>query len=245
MRPDLIVVTGDLTAAGYREEFVAAKEFLELLHCPNLVVLAGNHDCRNVGYVHFEELFGPRYATHAFDIGGSSMTPPRGRIKIVASDSNKPDLNDGEVGRGQYHWIKENFADTNDFKIFALHHHLVSVPGTGRERNIIWDAGDVLNTLRASAVDLILCGHKHVPNVWEIGGMFIVNSGTVSTYRTRGRTGPSYNMIDVAPKKITISVITPGKSDFIATVYPRAKAFPELSEALARKAVTRSGRGRE
>ena len=60
-----------------------------------------------------------------------------------------------------------------------MHHHLVPVPGTGRERNIVHDAGDLLRVLANCGVDLVLCGHKHVPNVWRLEDMLIVNAGTV------------------------------------------------------------------
>ena len=44
-----------------------------------------------------------------------------------------------------------------------LHHHLLPVPGTGRERNIVYDAGDAIECLQRAGVDLVLSGHKHVP----------------------------------------------------------------------------------
>jgi len=244
LKPDLVVVAGDLTTNGYRDEFVEAKEYLGLIDCANRVVVAGNHDCRNVGYLHFEDIFGPRNMTYSFDFGVCCGREPQERVRIVAADSNKPDLNDGEIGRGKCEWVTDNFADGEPFKIFALHHHLISVPGTGRERNIVWDAGDVLATLRHAGVALVLCGHKHVPNIWEMGRLLIVNSGTVSSYRTRGRTTPSYNMIDIRPTNIDVSVIAPGKTEYRTDSFPRAKAFPELGDALAPTVTTNSGRGR-
>ena len=71
------------------------------------------------------------------------------------------------------------------------------VPGTGRERNQVLDAGDMISLLRQLSVDLVLSGHRHVPYVWPVAGMFIVHSGTVSTLRTRGFTNPAYNLIRV------------------------------------------------
>jgi len=56
--PDLVV--GDLATKGYREELEEAKTYLDLLGCPNLSVVPGNHDAHNVGHYHFEDLFGVR-----------------------------------------------------------------------------------------------------------------------------------------------------------------------------------------
>ncbi len=244
LEPDLVIVAGDLTANGYLDEFVEAKEYLGLIDCANRVVAAGNHDCRNVGYLHFQDLFGPRNIAHTFDFRVCCGQKPQNQIRIVAADSNKPDLNSGEIGRGKCEWITDNFADEGLFKVFALHHHLISVPGTGRERNIVWDAGDVLAILRETEVDLALCGHKHVPNIWEMGSLLLVNSGTVSSYRTRGRTTPSYNMIDIRPMTIDVSIVTPGKTEFLTDSFPRTKAFPQSNDAPTHTVATNSGRGR-
>ena len=49
LRPDLVVIAGDLTGEGYRGEFEECRRFLDQLSCPNVVVTMGNHDARNVG----------------------------------------------------------------------------------------------------------------------------------------------------------------------------------------------------
>ncbi len=65
LSPDLVVVAGDLTTEGYRWEFEEAKGYLDRIECPNVVVVPGNHDAKNVGYRHFEEFFGLREGTAA------------------------------------------------------------------------------------------------------------------------------------------------------------------------------------
>ena len=85
-----------------------------------------------------------------------------------------------------------------------LHHHLLPVPGTGRERNIVYDAGDLLEVLLRSRVNLVLAGHKHVPYAWQLENMFVVTTGTVSTLRLRGHTRPCYNVIEIGPERVRI-----------------------------------------
>ena len=60
LEPDVVIVTGDLTDMGFRSEFRQAHRLIDQLKCENRLVLIGNHDARNVGDVHFEELFGAR-----------------------------------------------------------------------------------------------------------------------------------------------------------------------------------------
>jgi len=191
--PDIVVCTGDLTTFGFRHEYLVAREYFDRLACDAFVVVPGNHDSRNVGYVHFEELFGPR-----------ASQLHRDGVSIVAEDSSEPDLDHGQIGRNRYEIIEERFAHEADLRIFVLHHHLLPIPGTGRERNIVYDAGDLLEVLLRSGVNLVLAGHKHVPYAWRLEDLFVVTTGTVSTLRLRGHTRPCYNVIEIDPRHVRI-----------------------------------------
>jgi 3',5'-cyclic AMP phosphodiesterase CpdA len=203
LAPDLVVVAGDLTDDGYRDQYEPAQAELASVRCPRVVFVPGNHDARNVGYRRFEKWFGPRDSQHRFEAGGID-------VSLVGVDSSKPDLDDGEVGREQYGWVEEALSAPADLRIFVCHHHLVAIPDTGREANQLHDAGDVLALLRRTRVDLVLGGHRHVPYVWPIAGMLLVNSGTVSTTRTRGFERPAYNLIEVDAAAIVVELRVPG-----------------------------------
>lgn len=193
LEPDVVVVSGDLTNEGFVQDYELAREYLDRFECEHVVVIPGNHDSRNVGYLHFEDLIGPR--NEVLHTAGMS---------IVAIDSTEPDLNNGRVGRGRYDWIREQFRYPADLRVFVLHHHLLPIPGTGRERSVVFDAGDVLEVLQDAGVDLVLSGHKHVPYAWQLESLFVVNAGTVSTTRLRGRVRPCYNLIEITPELVTI-----------------------------------------
>jgi Icc protein len=193
LKPSIVVCTGDLTTFGFREEYAQANRYLERIDCESVVVIPGNHDSRNVGYVHFETLFGER----------NSVLRVSG-VTVVAVDSTEPDLDHGQIGRGRYRWIEEEFAPPADLRIFALHHHLLPVPGTGRERNVVYDAGDAIECLQRAGVDLVLSGHKHVPYAWRLEDLFVVNAGTVSSLRLRGNTRPCYNVIEVTGPHVDV-----------------------------------------
>lgn len=190
LAPDIVIVTGDLTDMGFRQEFKQAHRLLEAVGCARKAVLLGNHDARNVGDEHFTELFGAR-----------SVELTHCGVHVLGMDSSEPDLDAGRIGRDRYLWMEERFAqDEEGFRVVAMHHHLVPVPGTGRERNVVYDAGDLLRVLASNGVDLVLCGHKHVPNVWRLEDMLIVNAGTCCTHRLRGKVRPCYNIIEIRDK---------------------------------------------
>ena len=203
--PDLVAIAGDLTMEGYRWEFEDARRYLDRLECENVVVVPGNHDAKNVGYRHFEDYFGLRE-------GAVTVSVPEGEAKVVALDSTKPDLDEGEVGREHYAWIDSEFRNWDRGpKIVIVHHHLLAVPGTGRDVNNLRDAGDVMAIFRELRVDMVLSGHRHVPYVWSISGVRIVHSGTASSMRVRGTMPPSYNVIEFDDESVRITLKQPGK----------------------------------
>lgn len=205
--PDIALIPGDLTAAGYAEEYAAAVAVLSRLECP-WVAVPGNHDERNVGWRLYEELIGKRWDTEDVEFGVPTARRSCARMRVVACDSSEPDLDTGELGRVRHKWIREALEGAeDDFRVVMLHHHLVAVPNTGRERNTVSDAGDVLDILADAKADLVLSGHKHVPHLWNVNGVPIIISGTASTWRIRGQVPPSFNVIEITPDRMRATVV--------------------------------------
>ncbi len=186
LAPDVVIVGGDLTTLGLKVEYETARAYIKTITCPRVVVIPGNHDSRNVGHVHFEKIFGSRF-----------QVLRRNGVVFVCIDSSMLDNKDGRVGRDRYTWIREHFEAPADFRVLVMHHHLLPVPGTGRERNIVLDAGDVLKMLFQLDVDMVLSGHKHVPHLWQFGRMTLANAGTASSLRLRGDAEPCYNIVEI------------------------------------------------
>jgi len=182
--PDVIIVTGDITDDGYPHEYLVAKDRLDSLG-PEVLVVPGNHDARNVGYEVFEQHFGPRWR----------VWQSKG-LTILCGDSSEPDIDDGHIGRENYLRM-EHVLNNGEFRIFALHHHLLPVPGTGRDRNIPVDAGDALKILTSAKTDLVLSGHKHVAWSWKLESTVFLSAGTASTTRVKSSIPPSFYYIDV------------------------------------------------
>ena len=152
LRPDIVVVTGDLTDNGYVYEYRAAIKLLSRFKAKRVLVVPGNHDSRNMGYIVFERVFGTRFPFFCYK-----------GVCIQGIDSSEPDVDDGHIGRLAYDLVVERLRNRGRLRMVALHHHLIPVPGTGRERNIPVDAGDFLRVLVELGVGVVLSGHKHVP----------------------------------------------------------------------------------
>ena len=213
LQPDMIILTGDITENGYYKEFKQATRYLELFEAP-LFAVPGNHDARNLGYQTFEELIGER--SWKLTLGDD--------FTVIGLDSSTPDENRGHIGRPQHLWLEHQLDEcviNENFSIVALHHHVVSIPNTGRERNVLSDAGDILDTLTTHEVDLILSGHKHVPNIWKLNNTLIVNAGSISSDKLRGKNFNSYNVYNNSEDEIEIYLNNIGGEKFLFGKYPR------------------------
>ncbi len=183
--PELVIITGDLTDQGYAHEYEVAVNYLQRIESEKLVV-PGNHDSRNGGDILFEEIFETRFPIYEND-----------RLIVLGIDSSEPDIDDGHIGRENYERVKEIFKDEERIKVIAMHHHLIPIPGTGRERNIPVDSGDFLKLCTELNVNFVFSGHKHVPWIWKLENSHLITAGTATTKRLKGRAHPSFNLLEI------------------------------------------------
>lgn len=191
MEVDLLIITGDLTDNGHPHEHDIAKEFLEGLRAGDRIVLPGNHDARNLGYEIFEEIYGTRFPVFEND-----------EVVVFGMDSTEPDIDDGHIGRENYEKIRSMFSVEDKVKILCMHHHLIPIPGTGRERHIPVDAGETLALCTELGVNMVLSGHKHLPWTWRLEDTYFITAGTATTRRLKGRSHPSFNIMDLDGESI-------------------------------------------
>ncbi|KAA2282201.1 metallophosphoesterase family protein [Candidatus Nitrosocosmicus sp. SS] len=215
LKPDVLIISGDLTDEGVYFQYEKAKKELSRFLSKNMIVFPGNHDYRHTGYLLFPQFFP--------DIGKSIDSkvhtyrhPENLNLKILITTVGTAvaDRDEGEVGESQNLWLnrvlkEDNKVDDrsipegssskkNTVKIVAMHHHLIAIPDTGYTNIVgISDAGDVLRTCLANNVDLIICGHKHRPWLWDFGQMKIAYAGTACSWRYRGVFEDTYNIIDI------------------------------------------------
>jgi len=197
LQPDIVVVTGDLTSMGYRQEFREAREYLDRLACPDVLVVPGNHDSRNVGYAHFERLFATRRTTSARNGvtlrgGGLHRTGPGLR------PDRAPPL-PGESGRRS--WSIRRTSRSSFFIITSSLSQALGGSGTSSTTpetcsKYSWSGG----------VDLVLVGAQassRTRGIWRT-----CTSSTRGRSRlcaVRGDTKPCYNVVDIKGEHIIVT----------------------------------------
>jgi 3',5'-cyclic-AMP phosphodiesterase len=205
IKPDVIIITGDLTDDGLLFQFQRARAEVNKFHCSNVIVLPGNHDFRHTGHLLFNKFFPSPKQIYEFD-----------NVIVLTITTARPDRDEGEVGYLQRSWMEKNVNKyfNNKLKILAMHHHLVSIPDTGSDQKPILDAGDILRTCISSRISLVLCGHKHRPWLWNFGLLEIAYAGTASSNRYRGFFENAYNIINIKEQKISIDIKIVGGKRF-------------------------------
>jgi len=200
--PAAVLVTGDLTNEGLKKEYEKCKAKFAKLEVEKIIAISGNHDYRNTGYLLFKKFF-PFETVNVLDDD----------VVLVTLGTARPDRDEGEVGYRQNLWLERTMKKyPKSTKIVAMHHHLIGIPDSGTDRVTVIDAGDVLRTALSSKVDLVLCGHKHRPWIWDFGNLSIVNAGTTSSERMRGFFENTYNIINIEKNKIKVDLkIVDGK----------------------------------
>ncbi len=200
IKADFYLHLGDIVEAGTLSDYKLAEELLRPIK-NKLIFIPGNHDARNVGDRLYTEFYGERNFEIETKIDGT-------QFYIIGLDSSIPDQNSGRVGRRELHFLSRRLSQQGDkiVKVVVFHHHLLPIPNTGRERSTIDDAGDMLKVLLDHNVDVVINGHRHISNVYNVTDgdheLICINNGTFSANKTRYRELHSFSVVDVSPEKI-------------------------------------------
>ncbi|PQA89366.1 metallophosphoesterase family protein [Hyphococcus luteus] len=210
-KPDLTVITGDLTQSGRRREFAEAAAFLGTLKSRFLAV-PGNHDAPvyNLGLRFFKPW--ARYETH---IGAASIQRVNlGPVSVVGVNSARraqPRLN-WSYGRLSKSAVKAASAmaqeekDAGRMVFLALHHPVTLGPGKAGSR-IVSNGDYALREFAENGVSAILTGHVHVASAEPIAAtgnrILSIQAGTAMSTRERGEQ-PSFGIVEAEKNKIRL-----------------------------------------
>jgi 3',5'-cyclic AMP phosphodiesterase CpdA len=211
LRPDHVILSGDLTALAVEEEFTAAREALSPILRPGmLTVIPGNHDrytAHSVEERRFERHFAPLLAS---DLPGYSL--PSGypfvrlvgdELAVVGLDSTRlaplPGLSFGRVGSPQLAALARVIDDpaVRDRFLCVAVHHAPLRPSGRRDRltHGLHDA-DALMGLLAGRRCAVHFGHVH-HRYWHRATPrrpHLFNAGSSTSSRDEG-----YWVLEISP----------------------------------------------
>jgi 3',5'-cyclic AMP phosphodiesterase CpdA len=207
--PTMIAVCGDLTQTAAKAEFEAAREFLDKLPAPALVV-PGNHDLP--GWRFWSRFARPwrRWSTHmSSDPHGAVVHAEDGLVAVGVNSARSWNLHHdwsrGRINMRQLTAIGAAFDETprDDLRVVIAHHpFLLNEAGLGR--GLVGRSGLALRHLRHRA-DLLLGGHLHMAYSGIVDGLVVSQCGTALSNRLKGGEPNSYSLIDATGDRMTVA----------------------------------------
>jgi 3',5'-cyclic AMP phosphodiesterase CpdA len=214
-RPDLVIVSGDLTQRARRSEFAQARKFLDRIGAAKLVV-PGNHDVPLFNLLGRALAPFKHYEDHIAPIGPVSAFFADDEIAaLVLNTARRLTRKNGRVSREQMTEIRNVFADmpSRCFKILATHHPL-GEPEGGPGLELVHRSRPTLLAIAEAGVNVLLSGHHHRASSGAIfigaeGGhsILVAHAGTAVSTRTRGSEGNSYDLIRLEPGIVTVAIM--------------------------------------
>ncbi|MGH7676152.1 MAG: metallophosphoesterase family protein [Gemmatimonadales bacterium] len=219
LRPDAVVVAGDLSQRARHGEFQRARAFLRVAaETAPVHVCPGNHDvqwwwrpfiplARDVVYAKYRRYFGDDLAPTLTIPGAviASALTSHG----VAWGSLTPRLRDiavkGHLPKAEVLRVARVFAQSprEDARVLVVHHNVLRGDISRRMGLARWRQAQ--RRIVESGADLVLCGHDHQEGADVLEGRVAVSTaGTLST-RSRGGRPSCFNMVTVQATAVQIT----------------------------------------
>lgn len=222
LKPDLVVVSGDLTQRARSAQFKEARAFLDALPHPQLVV-PGNHDVPlfNVAARLLQPL--RKYRRYI----GEELQPVYMDDEIVVVGINTArslTIKDGRVNDRQIEMARRQLAAAGDsmVKIIVTHHPFDLPPGP-QHHDLVGKAVPAMRAFALCGADLLLAGHVHTSSAVSSAGRYdipgysalVVQAGTATSTRGRGESN-SFNVLQVEAHQIVVHRLgwMPGEKSF-------------------------------
>lgn len=209
-KPDLLIVSGDLTQRARTAEFKSAAQFLASLPKPQIVV-PGNHDIPMHNLL--RRFIDPLQTYRRYIC--NTLAPLHIDAEIAVAGINTArslTIKDGRINSAQLTRLRAQWAsvDPHLTKIVVTHHPF-DVAGTFDTSQLVGKAHRLMPVLADLQVDLLLAGHHHVAHAENTvtnypalpRAALVVQAGTATSTRGRGETN-SFNLLRVERERITV-----------------------------------------
>lgn len=192
LKPDVIVISGDITMRARKKEFIEAKAFLDNLTFPQIIV-PGNHDIPlyNMYSRFFQAL---KKYRHYISDDLEPVYKDKNMVIYGLNTARSFALVRGQVDLSQIKKICAEFDKLpQEVLRIVVTHHPFDLPKNFRSYNLQRKPAEAMEMLIKSKVDILLAGHTHksiidyVPKqAKELGyNPLIIQAGTSTSVRTR------------------------------------------------------------
>ncbi len=212
IRPDVVVVSGDLTQRARSHQFIEARAFLDALpSAATQIVVPGNHD---IPLYHVYNRFArPLDKYRRFITDDLEPFYRDDEIAIVGVNTARSlTTKYGRINERQVIGIKEKMCGLpDDLLKVVVTHHPFDLPAGFEAKNLVGRAKLAMKTLADCGADVFLAGHLHVSNIshsaerYKIAGhsALVIQAGTATSTRERGESN-SFNVLRLARPRLIV-----------------------------------------
>ena len=197
-RPNLVVLSGDITQRARPDQFRAAKSFVDRLGAPVLAI-PGNHDIALFNL--WARLTHP-YARYAKEFG-ADLEPVHSSHNLLVIGVNTTRAwrhKNGEVSQAQIGRVAKvlSAARPQQLRVVVVHQP-AAVVQAGDQPDLLRGHGEAIRAWSAAGADLVMGGHIHLPYTLALPGLarrlWAVQAGTAVSSRTRSGVPNSVNIL--------------------------------------------------
>ena len=197
-RPDLVILSGDITQRARRAQFRAAKAFVDRLGAPVLAI-PGNHDIALFDlWARIVRPYAGFCAAFGGDLAPVHVSPDLFVVGVNATRARRH--RHGEVSRAQRQHVAGLLATASEGQLrVVVVHQPVAVTEVGDQPNLVRGHEAATRAWATAGADLVLGGHIHLPFVLQLQGLarplWVVQAGTAVSTRTRPGVPNSVNLL--------------------------------------------------
>jgi len=220
LRPDAIVIGGDLSQRARHGEFQRGRAFANLCReTAPVLAIPGNHDVqwwwrplipfgKDAVYQKYRNYFGAEL-TPTLTIPGGAVIASALTAHGVAWGSLTARLRDiavkGHLPKREMQRVQSVFANAEPGlpRVLVIHHNLLRGAMSQRMGLARWHRAQ--RRVVEAGTDVVLCGHDHQEGAELLDGRVTVSTaGTLST-RARGGRPVSFNFVTIDPAAVQVT----------------------------------------
>jgi 3',5'-cyclic AMP phosphodiesterase CpdA len=206
LAPDVLVLSGDITQRARRDQFDAARRFVDGFGIARRIVIPGNHDIPLFDL--WTRLFDPYRGFRR--VFGNALEPriETDELRMIAVRTTRRRRHKhGQVDDKQIAQVATAMRDAAPTQLrVVVVHQPMHVPRPEDEENLLRNAAAAARAWSGAGVDLVLGGHIHLPYVLPMSQrydglareLWCVQAGTAVSSRVRQEAPNSVNVIDHA-----------------------------------------------